>query len=169
MHGVTVEIFEKGELVSVQKAEEATWDTDKWIMKQGMVYELSKEEGIARTAKFEEQVMPINTRPNDVALEQKKPDQMTIKELKQQIGILKRQFLSVSKYEMEMYQRVTIPMASVKHFTTKKSRISGVKTANMSHSNSPNFRLFCPVRPDRSKASFRMPKMVCSAVLSSII
>ena len=113
MQGVTVEMFEKGELVSVQKAEEAVWDTDKWIMKEGMVYELSKEEGITRTAKFEEQIMPINTRPNDVALEQKKPDQMTIKELKQQIGILKRQFLSVSKYEMEMYQRVTIPMASL--------------------------------------------------------
>lgn len=36
--------MKKGELVSVQKAEEATWDTDKWIMKQGLVYELSKEE-----------------------------------------------------------------------------------------------------------------------------
>lgn len=113
LENVTIEEFDRDQLISVQKAEKAEWADGKWILKNGMVYELSKDEGVSRTMRFNEQILPLDTKPRDVSREQKKPDQMTIKELRQHIHVLKSQYLSTDKYAMEMYQRVTIPMASL--------------------------------------------------------
>ena len=43
---------------------------------------------------------------------QKKPEAMTIRELKEQIRILASQYVDTSKLEKEVYERVTIPFAS---------------------------------------------------------
>jgi lipopolysaccharide export system permease protein len=46
-------------------------------------------------------------------MEQKEPNEMSIKELREHIRVLERQYVSTAKYSMEMYQRFTIPLASV--------------------------------------------------------
>lgn len=113
MYDITLEEFEKDVLVRVQNAEKAVWKDDTWIMYNGMVFDLSIKEGISRTMRFEEQVLPISSRPMDIAREQKGPDQMTVEELRKHMELLKRQYLPTSRYEMEIHQRVTIPMASL--------------------------------------------------------
>lgn len=62
--------------------------------------------------RFEQQVMPINKTPTAISREQKKPEEMTIRELKQQIKILQAEYVKTSKYEIELHQRITIPVAS---------------------------------------------------------
>ena len=114
MNNLTVEEFDaKGKLVSIQNAKYALWSDGKWILKDGMTHEISEQEGVKRSMEFSEQVLPIAVQPRDVGLSQKKPDQMTIKEIQLQIEVLQRQYLPVHIYETEMYQRFTIPMASL--------------------------------------------------------
>lgn len=113
MKGLTVEEFDnKGNIVSIQTAERAIWGDGKWILQNGISHEISKTDGLQRSMRFDEQTLPVDVRPRDVGLSQKKPDQMTIKELKLQIDVLSKQYLPVTLYEVEMYQRFTIPMAS---------------------------------------------------------
>lgn len=114
MNNLTVEEFdEKGNLKGIQNAEYAIWGDGKWTLVNGTSHEVSKDEGIKRSMNFDEQILPLDIQPRDVGLAQKKPDQMTIREIRLQIDILKRQYLPVAIYETEMYQRFTIPMASL--------------------------------------------------------
>ncbi len=112
MSKVSVQEFEAGRLVRVESAETAKWDQDRWIMYNGTITDLSAEGKAGRTLKFTEQVMPIDKNPENISQEQKKPDEMTMKELKQHIAILKREYAKTSNYEVELYQRIAIPMAS---------------------------------------------------------
>ena len=50
--------------------------------------------------------------PNAITRDQKKPEEMTIRELKQEISLLRGQSIPTSLYEVELHQRLSIPMAS---------------------------------------------------------
>lgn len=113
MYGVTIEEFSGDKLIHVQNAERAQWVENTWVLKNGVLYDLSAEDGISRSAQFKEQVLPVKLNPRQVAREQKAPNEMSIKELRQHIRLLKHQYSSPAKYELEMYQRFTIPMASL--------------------------------------------------------
>jgi lipopolysaccharide export system permease protein len=112
MNSVTIEEFDNGNLVRVENAEKAVWQKDQWIMYNGIIHDLSGERQADRTLRFAQQIMPISRNPAAVSNEQKKPEEMTIKELKQQIAIFNKEFVNSSRYEVELHQRVTIPMAS---------------------------------------------------------
>lgn len=112
MYAVTMQEFDKGNLVRVENAEKAIWKNDRWVMYNGIIHDLSVEGKLERTMRFEQQIMPINKSPKAISNEQKKPEEMSIKELRQQIGILQKEYVSTSKLEVELYQRFTIPMAS---------------------------------------------------------
>lgn len=113
MYGVTVEEFDGDNLLHVQNAEKATWTTDAWVLENGTIYDLTGEDGISRSAQFKEQVLPMKLTPNQVARTQKEPNEMSISELRQQIKGLKHQYVSTAKFEVEMYQRFMIPLASL--------------------------------------------------------
>lgn len=112
MQAVTIQEFQDEKLVRVENAEKALWQNNQWVMYSGIIYDLSGEGGLERTMKFEQQVMPISKTPTAISREQKKPEEMTIKELKQQIKILQAEYVKTSKYEIELHQRITIPVAS---------------------------------------------------------
>ena len=63
--------------------------------------------------RFNTQVLPIKANPKQIVREQKKPEELTMKELKAQIEIMKTQYVDTSKLETELYQRITVPMASL--------------------------------------------------------
>ncbi len=111
MIGVTVEEFEKDRLIRVQHAEEGIWSQNAWVLKNGLIYDLSGAEGETRTLQFDKQVLPIQSSPKDIGREQKKEEEMTIRELKQHIAVLDRQSVSSKNYQVELHQRVAIPMA----------------------------------------------------------
>ncbi|MGI6092268.1 MAG: YjgP/YjgQ family permease [Veillonellaceae bacterium] len=112
MYAVTMQEFEKGNLVRVENAEKAVWKSDRWIMYNGIIHDLSVEGQLERTMRFEQQIMPLNKTPKTISHEQKKPEEMSIKELRQQINILQKEYVNISKLEVELYQRFTIPLAS---------------------------------------------------------
>ena len=117
MEGITVQLFEKGKVTHVENAAYAEWKGDCWVMHQGVIYDILRnndtEQKVSRhTMHFDTQTLPVDQSPREIINSQKKPEAMTIRELKEQIAILSGQYVDTSKLETEMYQRVTIPFAS---------------------------------------------------------
>ena len=68
---ITVQQFnDKGELQQVENAENAEWNGQVWVMHSGIIYDVSAGEGVERTMKFKEQVLPIKSSPNEVQQDQ---------------------------------------------------------------------------------------------------
>lgn len=113
MVGVTIEEFENSRLVRIENAEKAVWKDNRWTMYHGTIYDMGAEGNLERSLRFEEQTMPVTKAPKTIAREQKKAEEMTIRELKQQIQVLQREYVKSSVYEVELHHRVAIPMASL--------------------------------------------------------
>ncbi len=110
---ITVQQFNaKGELTQVENADTANWNGQYWIMHNGIIYDLSTSNGLERSMRFTEQILPITSDPKSIEKDQRNPEELTIKELRQQIKAYKAAYTNTNKLEMELYQRFTIPMAS---------------------------------------------------------
>lgn len=121
MYGVTMQNFEQGILKQVENADYAVWANNEWTMHDGTIYDVADKEkddvpderkGIRHNLRFDTQVLPINASPQQITREQKMPEEMSMDDLREQIEIMKSQFLNTSKLETELYQRFTIPAAS---------------------------------------------------------
>ncbi len=113
LSGITAQLFTNGNVTQMEYANTATWNGSYWIMHDGVVYDLSPDgNGVERNMHFKEQVLPIAKDPKQISQDQRNPEEMTIKELRQQIQAYKASYVSTTKLEMEMYQRFTIPIAS---------------------------------------------------------
>lgn len=119
MVGVNMQIFENGKAKHVENAEYAEWGEDVWTMYNGVIYDIVEEDKQGKSnaghhsMHFEKQVLPVKMAPKDVINQQKRPEEMTIKELKERIDIMSSQFVKTKKLETELYQRFTVPMASL--------------------------------------------------------
>lgn len=113
LEGVTMQVFdENGKVTHVENATYAEWRNDQWVMHDGMIYDLADEQR-THTMKFDQQILPINASPRQIVREQKKTEELTMSELKAQIEIMKSQYANTNKLETELYQRITVPMASL--------------------------------------------------------
>ena len=111
LEGVTMQVFgEDGKVTHVENATFAEWKNEEWVMHDGMIYDLSDDQR-THTMKFDRQILPVKASPRQIVREQKKPEELTMSELKAQIEIMKSQYANTSKLETELYQRVTVPMA----------------------------------------------------------
>lgn len=111
MRGITIEDFEQGKLARIQNAEKAIWKNNAWYLQNGHVFTIGAGEGVQQTMEFKEQIIPLSETPRAISQEQKERDEMTISELRSYMKVLERRQQPIDKYLMEMYQRVTIPMA----------------------------------------------------------
>lgn len=111
MYTVTVQDFEADRLVRVEHAEKAVWEKNQWIMYNGIIHDLTPEGSLDRSMRFAQQLMPIEKTPGAIAREQKRPEEMSIKELKIHINTLKREYVKTTVFETELHQRLAIPMA----------------------------------------------------------
>ena len=112
MQGVSMQDFIGGKLCRVENAEYAEWKADQWTMHNGILYDISEGE-TERTIRFDTQKLPIQKNPKQILQEQKNPEELTMKELRVQIQIMRAQYQDTKKMEMELYQRMTIPTASL--------------------------------------------------------
>lgn len=114
MLGVTVEDFDQGNLVRVENAEKASWQSDRWIMYNGTIHDLSLvgDGNGNRVMQFNEQVLPLDRDPKALDRDQKQPEEMSIRELKQEISLLHGEYIPTAVYEVQLHQRLAIPLAS---------------------------------------------------------
>ena len=115
LQGVTLQEFSKdGKISHVENAEYADWNGSVWTMHNGMIYDIASDEKSGEhTVRFKTQTMPIEVTPKQVVSEQKELEELTMRELSEQIDIMRTQYVDTSKLETEFHQRVTIPMASL--------------------------------------------------------
>ena len=107
LRDITVQEFENDKLMRVEKADYADWNGTKWVMHQGIIYDVSVGDQVTRQMTFQ------NQRPNRISESQKKPDEMTIRELRDQIKLLDENAVDTNKMKVEMYNRFAMPMASL--------------------------------------------------------
>ena len=114
LQNVTMQEFdeETGKVSHVENANYAEWKNDSWIMHEGMIYDISNDER-THSLRFDKQILPVKANPRQIVREQKKPEELTMSELKAQIQIMKTQYVNTAKLETELYQRVSVPMASL--------------------------------------------------------
>ena len=113
LQGVTMQDFnEDGKVSHVENAEYAEYSMNKWTMHNGMLYDISEGQS-EHSMRFDTQVLPIKANPKQIVREQKDPEELTMKELRAQINIMKTQYVDTNKLEAELYQRITVPMASL--------------------------------------------------------
>ena len=108
----TIEEFEKSHLARIQTAKQAYWENGSWRLEDGTVYTMNEAEGIKSTAKFKEQIIPLDVTPREISWEQKEPEEMTIRELREYISVLERQHQPTARQWCEIYLRISIPLAS---------------------------------------------------------
>lgn len=115
MLGVTLQEFgADGQVSHVENAEYAEWNGKGWVMHNGMIYDIQKDEDKNKHAMhFDKQVLPVDASPKQIVREQKELEEMTMRELRAQIDIMKSQFQDTAKWETELYTRVSVPMASL--------------------------------------------------------
>jgi lipopolysaccharide export system permease protein len=111
MQGVTIQEYNKDILVRIESAEKAVWKNGGWTMQNGTIYEMSEDGRVERTLHFTEQSMPVEQNPAVISRDQKRPEEMTIRELKQHIEILKHEQVRASFFEVELHQRIAVPFA----------------------------------------------------------
>lgn len=109
---ITIQEFEKGEVVRVENAENATWDGQQWVMHTGTIFDIAENEGVKRTMKFVDQKMPLLLAPAEVAKRKLDDEEMTVRELRAEIAAYKASGANTASLEMELYKRFTIPFAS---------------------------------------------------------
>ena len=113
LQSITLQEFDgAGKVSHVENAEYAEFTGKEWVMHNGMLYDISDGES-EHTLRFNTQVLPISASPRQIVREQKDPEELTMKELKAQIRIMKTQYVDTNKLETELYQRITVPMASL--------------------------------------------------------
>lgn len=112
MTDITIEEFNKGKISRIQTAKEGFWENGTWRIVNGNVFALDDEDGVQSTAKFTEQIIPLNFSPKQISWEQKDPEEMTIRELREYISILEEQNSSTARQWCEIFMRINIPLAS---------------------------------------------------------
>lgn len=83
------------------------------IMQDGIIYDLSVGGEVERTLRFTSQVMPITQDPKGISKAQRKPEEMTIRELREQIKLLDANSVNTNKMKVELYNRFALPLASL--------------------------------------------------------
>lgn len=80
MGGLTVLSFDQGQLDQIISAESATWDStsQRWNFLRGTIYNLTSNNSYENITKFEQQPLALPRAPLDLAIENRKADQMSI-------------------------------------------------------------------------------------------
>lgn len=112
LYDVTISEYENGKIVRVQTSNEATYDEGAWRVGEGDIFSINDKDGVTSHVHFHEQVIPIDISPKQLNWENKDLEEMTIRELREYIGILEKQDKGTHKQWCEIWMRINIPLAS---------------------------------------------------------
>lgn len=113
MEGVVVSEFSNGHLSQIINAKQAKWDktNNQWVFINGIVYLLSEIGEYKHLLKFDEQKATIKYTPEDFAIGDKSPDDMSIGELREFIALKEKMGIKVTDFIIQMEMKAAIPFA----------------------------------------------------------
>ncbi|MCK9221348.1 MAG: LptF/LptG family permease [Limnochordia bacterium] len=114
MRDVTMMDLSNGKPQRTTYATSVIWDSEQWYMSDAVVYYHDADDGLA-SMQFGQGRQPadIAFRPTDIARNQKHPDEMTAKELKDHIDILRGQGYVDPKLLTQLHARFATPAATL--------------------------------------------------------
>lgn len=115
MHDVIVQEFTDGRLTQIITAKEARWqkDKDEWLFKTGTIYLIAETGEYKHLIKFQEQSIAIKYTPADFFIGDKNPEEMTIAELRDFIGLKEKMGVDVTDFKIQLNMKMAIPFASL--------------------------------------------------------
>ncbi|MCS7234279.1 MAG: LptF/LptG family permease [Synergistetes bacterium] len=113
LRGVIIQEFESRRLRRIITAEEGLIDDGSWVLNDGRIYNLDRDGKVTTVGNFKRQVMALSFSRSRVDSTAKEPQEMTLKELKGNIELLKAQGVPSRRLEVRYNQRFAIPWASV--------------------------------------------------------
>lgn len=111
LENITLQEFQNEKVIRVENAPVATWENGTWIMKDGIIYDLS-DDGVNRMMHFKKQAIPYAQSPEDIPKEKKNYDEMTIRELLVASKAYAAAHADITPIYMEIHRRFSLPMAS---------------------------------------------------------
>lgn len=111
MEGVVVNQFEGGQLVRIIEAPEARYLNGAWIFRSGTMYWFTGSTTVTQT--FDRLRVGLRRTPKEIALPQKEPSEMTIRELRAYISVLRRSGDSTARYIAELQSKIAFPLSAM--------------------------------------------------------
>lgn len=112
MHEVSMQEFQRGELVRRVDAAEATWDGAQWVFTSG--FERTFENGREVARAFSQLPVPeISERPPDFAKDVRKPDEMNFLELRAYVEKLRASGARVANYLVDLHIKLSFPLVNL--------------------------------------------------------
>ncbi|HHT26190.1 MAG TPA: YjgP/YjgQ family permease [Firmicutes bacterium] len=94
-------------------AERIVWENDAWYMENGITYFLAGDSAYSMQFGSSRQPINLGQRPEEIAAAQKDPEQMSLAELREHIGVMRSQGAEVKELEVKMHLKYAIPFASL--------------------------------------------------------
>ena len=112
MHEVSLQEFQKGELVRRIDAAEAGWNGNHWVFVSGI--ERTFENGEEHAQPFDRLEMPgLQERPEDFAKETRQPDEMNWFELRDHVVRLRASGARVANYLVDLHLKLAFPLINL--------------------------------------------------------
>lgn len=120
MHDVSMLEFAGGRPVRQTNAARLVWEENAWYFVDGVVYSFRGEQqessaGAVSLLRFTgaRQRLNIPQKPADIPQQEKRPEDMTISELRQQIALLGRGDHDLRQYQLQLHLKIAVPLASL--------------------------------------------------------
>lgn len=111
MSDVVVQEFENGLLSRLVSAKKGEWIDGSWWLEDGKVFEITKDNDVSVLFTFDKQALQLNLSPEEASRTSRTPDEMTMKELFQEINMMRQKGMDVSKLVMILNLRFSVPWA----------------------------------------------------------
>ncbi|MGI6610992.1 MAG: LptF/LptG family permease [Limnochordia bacterium] len=110
---VTIMRMQQGKPQQATYAGRVVWEKDTWYMEEGRTCIFGEESAYTMEFGSGRQPIVLGHTPQELAAVQKDPEQMSLAELREHIGILRSQGAEVDGLEVKMHLKYAIPLASL--------------------------------------------------------
>src|SRR3989441_6331903 len=110
MEGVVVNQFERGVLNRVIEAEVVQYVGGAWEFRDGTMYVFTG--GTTVVTQFSRLRVGLQRTPEQIAVPQRDPSEMSIRELRQYISVLQRSGASAARYLVQVHFKLAVPMSA---------------------------------------------------------
>ncbi|PIE55064.1 MAG: LPS export ABC transporter permease LptG [Dethiosulfovibrio peptidovorans] len=113
MNDVVVQEFEEGRLHRITTAEKGGWARGVWSLSDGQVFSVDDMGQVTFLFGFKSQKLSLNLSPSQVDRTSQKPDEMSIKELRRHIRVMKAQGANLAPLWVSYHLHLAVPWASL--------------------------------------------------------
>lgn len=113
MKDILIQEFENESIRRIVSAVGGQWADGQWWLNDGQVFDVQKNGAVQPLFRFKRERLDLNMTPDKVGKSSTKPDQMSIRQLKEEIETLEMQGAESKKLRMVLHLRLAVPWASV--------------------------------------------------------